>query len=153
MKRTLFMETTTVDASRTAGEIRLELLKAGATKIMDEYDSAGGVLAMTFSIPSESGDLPFRLPVRVDPVFRILNGRRKSWDRSQHAAKDLAQAKRVAWRQLLRWIQAQVAMIQTGMVETREVFLPYMTNGQQTLYEVMESKGYPLMLNAGRGAE
>lgn len=147
-KQALFMETTTVDATRTAAEIRIELLKAGATKIMEEYER-GVVVGLTFSIPVDEGDLPFRLPVRVEPVFKVINGRRKyNSDRQTHAAKDRAQAVRVAWRQLYRWIQAQVALIQTGMVRTQEVFLPYLTNHHQTLYEVMEAGGFQKMLPA-----
>ncbi len=43
-------------------------------------------------------------------------------------------AERIAWRQLLRWVQIQIAMIQTGMVDAAEVFLPYMEVGGRTLY-------------------
>lgn len=38
---------------------------------------------------------------------------------------DFKPAERVVWRQLLRWIQSQLAMIDTGMVEATEVFMPY----------------------------
>ena len=32
----------------------------------------------------------------------------------------------MAWRQLLRWTQAQMAMIQCGMAESAEVFFAYL---------------------------
>jgi hypothetical protein len=34
-------------------------------------------------------------------------------------------ARRVAWRQVLAWVKAQFALIECGMVDRVEVFLPY----------------------------
>ena len=57
-----------------------------------------------------------------------------------------AWAKRVAWRQILRWVQAQLAMIDTGMVKSEEVFLPYAmvnaSDGQKTMYEAMAERKF-----------
>lgn len=137
----MFMETTSIPPERTAAEIRVELVKAGANKIMEEY-AGGEISAVTFAISRNGSDIPFRLPIRVDPVFKALNTRRKSWDRSAKAPDDLAQAKRVAWRQVYRWIQAQVALIQTGMVQTEEVFFPYLSNGRNTVYEIAAASDF-----------
>ncbi|MDD4980682.1 MAG: hypothetical protein PHC54_05390 [Candidatus Omnitrophica bacterium] len=54
------------------------------------------------------------------------------------------QAKRVAWRQILRWVEAQMALVETNMVKIQEVFMPYiqMTISGQTLYEKIEQKGF-----------
>lgn len=142
----MFMETTEVPPERTAAEIRVELVKAGASKIMEDYQN-GRVVAITFAITVQGTDLPFRLPVRPEPVYKVLRARTKkfnSWDRrSQGQDEKLrAQAERVAWRQVYRWIQAQVALIQTGMVAMQEVFFPYLTNGTQTVYEVMAAQNF-----------
>lgn len=40
---------------------------------------------------------------------------------------DPAQAKRTAWRQILRWIDAQLALIEVGQASAFEVFMPYLT--------------------------
>lgn len=67
----------------------------------------------------------------------------------EFVAVDREQARRVAWRQLYRWVQAQVALIQTGMVKTQEVFMPYLrTSTGQTVYELAEQRGFKLMLPA-----
>lgn len=146
MKRTpLFMETTAIEPERTAAEIHVELVKAGATKIMEEY-ADGRVVAITFAISANGDDLPFRLPVRTEPVFTLLQKRRKyEWDRKQSAAKDRAQAARVAWRQVYRWVQAQIALIQTGMVQTQEVFFPYLTRDGKTIYEALAESQFKLL--------
>ena len=56
-------------------------------------------------------------------------------DRDKQAMQE--KAERVAWRQLLRWVQAQNAMIECGMVRPMEVFTAYwIPPGQtQTLIE------------------
>jgi hypothetical protein len=58
---------------------------------------------------------------------------------------DFEQEYRTAWRNVLDWIEAQMAMIDTGMVKLIEVFLPYMTDGTGTTYfEVLEKKQFAL---------
>ena len=130
--KTLFMETTQIPSLKTAGEITELLVRAGAAQIAMDY-SGQKIVGLMFSVPVSGRVEPYcyKLPVRVDPVFRLLNGRRpeshwKRGNRKEWADRDRDQAERVAWRQLLRWIQAQLAMIETGMAEILEVFLPYM---------------------------
>ena len=49
------------------------------------------------------------------------------------------QANRVAWRIIKDWIDAQMAVLETEMVEMEEIFLPYVLNKQgQTLYEAFK---------------
>ena len=119
------METTEIAAEKTAGEITSMLIQCGARQISMSYDAAGRITDMCFVLIVEGVAHPFKMPVRTEPVFALLNGRRKfTYDRVNSAAKDRAQAERVAWRQLLRWVQAQLALVGAGMAATREVFLP-----------------------------
>lgn len=141
--KTLFMETTCVEADKTAGEIVSCLVSHGARQIAMEYNDKKEVVGLQFLLMVCGQPQPFKLPARIDPVFKILNGRRRfSHERALNAVKDRSQATRVAWRQVLRWVQAQMAMIDTGMVEAHEVFSPYWLNQNgQTLFEVLsESK-------------
>lgn len=135
-KKTLFMETTEVSPEKTAGEILGALVAAGASQVALQYENKKlSGLRFGLDIPKR-GTVIYALPARVQPIFKLLNGRRQSWDREDHADKDLAQAERVAWRQLYRWILAQVALIETGMVEPGEVFLPYQQGEDgRTLWE------------------
>jgi hypothetical protein len=62
------------------------------------------------------------------------------------------QAYRVAWRNILDWVQAQMALLEIGMAKMEEVFLPYMLDQQgQTLFERMEQRGF--LLESGKGEE
>jgi len=141
----LYMETTKIAPSKTAAEIGEILSYAGATKIMTEYNDKQ-IVALTFALIVKAREVPFSLPIRVDPVFRILNGRHRVSLRTKHSDADRDQAVRVAWRQLLRWVQAQLALVDTGMVENLEVFLPYvkMNNGE-TFYKSIETSGFKML--------
>jgi len=115
-RKTLFMETTQIDPQKTATEITAELVKAGATSINTDYKN-GKVSGLRWVMRVSGRDVLFDMPARVDPVFKIINGRRSY--PAGHRVQDQEQAERVAWRQLLRWVQAQLAMIDTGMVQAR----------------------------------
>lgn len=120
----LYMETTGIPAEKTAAEITHLLVQAGATQTYNKYENKK-VTGLSFTLNVGGQVIPFSLPVRVEPVFKCLQRKRSPITRQRKAAFDLEQAERVAWRQLLRWIQAQLAMIETGMVQSAEVFMPY----------------------------
>lgn len=146
MKKKLFMGTTAVEANKSIGEITSALVQSGARAIRTDYDTKGEVSGVYFMLDVNSQSLPFALPARIAPIFKIINGQR-SYNRSAYAAEDMEQAKRVAWRQILRWVQAQLALIQTGMVEPVEVFMPYLQTGpNETLYQRAVSGGFQKLL-------
>ncbi|MGB1277640.1 MAG: hypothetical protein ACPG77_17990 [Nannocystaceae bacterium] len=125
MAKKLYMETTEIAPEKTAGEIMGLLGSApGVRGVAQEFDGQGQVTAVTFAVEIEGARCEYRLPINTEPVFKIINGRRQSpW---QQEDRDRAQATRTAWRLVLRWVQAQLAMIETEMVTTPQVFLPYM---------------------------
>lgn len=130
------METTNISPERTASEIQLLLREAGASQILTEYSKDKKISGLFFKLEIYGQEVPFSLPARIDPVFLYLQNKRAPLRRHDKRDIDLEQAERVAWRQLLRWIQAQLAMIETGMVAAGEVFMPYIqTKSGKTLYE------------------
>jgi hypothetical protein len=108
MKKSLYMGTTKIDPQKTAGEIIAVLVASGARQIATDYTPQGRIQGLRFIIPTAGNGVAFSLPVRVDPLLKYLRN-------------DRQQAERVAWRQLLRWTQAQLAMIEVGMVKAEEV--------------------------------
>lgn len=144
--------TTSIAPMKTIGEIQGILVAHGAKAIMIDYGEDREPTSLTFIIPTEQGDIPFRLPVKIDAVALILSkmgdpGYRQ-YDRryqEERAAKIKKQAARVGWRILKDWVDAQCAIIETNMVTLTQVFLPYMqVKGVKTLYEVMLDKGFYL---------
>jgi hypothetical protein len=138
----LYMETTEISAERTAGEITSLLVAAGARQIAMDYGDGGKIIGMHFVLLVGGLPYPFKMPVRTASVHKIFKDRRRQtmkWRAQEFEDKDREQAERVAWRQLLRWIQAQLAMVDAGMAQAREVFAPYLLEPSgKTLFEYLE---------------
>ena len=130
--------TTKVDVYTTLGAIQGQLVKHGAKKIMQDYDDAGRIAALVFAIDTPTGLRGYRLPANVDAVHAVLAKQKVKCDREQ--------AERVAWRIVKDWIEAQMAILESEMVQMEEIFLPYMVDGSgQTLFQAYRNN--QLLLN------
>ncbi len=120
--------TTKVDVFSTLGEIQGQLVKHGAKKIMQDYDDDGHITALSFLIDTPNGPRGVKLPANVDAVRTVLTKQKVKCDRDQ--------AERVAWRIVKDWVAAQMAILESEMVQMDEIFLPYMLNDKgQTLFQ------------------
>lgn len=146
----LFMETTQVSDQRTAAEIQSLVATKGATKIQVDY-LHGQVEGLSFCFMVGEQEVPFRLPCRWQSVVALL---RRSNRNPRKGDTYETWGRRVAWRQLLRWVEAQLALIETGMVKTEEVFLPYaIMMGQKTVFEMFAEKQFLLTDGNAAGGE
>jgi hypothetical protein len=141
-RRSISNYTTSIAPEKTVAEITQLLAAAKATAILSEYHD-GLLTAISFRIKTEFGILTFRLPANVDGVHAILL-------RSNQIPRSLrnhAQARRVAWRILLHWLDAQLALIQAGLASLDQVFLPFCQDQDGvTLYERMRQAKFPGLL-------
>lgn len=120
--------TTKVDVYTTIGIIQSCLVKHGAKKILQEYDEENRLVSLSFIVNTQAGPRTIRLPANVDAVHNVLHKQKVKCDR--------AQAERVAWRIIKDWVEAQMAILESEMVQLDEIFLPYMINDRgQTLFE------------------
>ena len=72
------------------------------------------------------------LPANVDGVVVVFQ--------RQKVKADRAQAAKTGWANLRDWVLAQMAIIEAGMAQLDEVFLPYLTDGRgRTLYSLYQS--------------
>lgn len=134
--------TTKVDVYTTIGAIQGQLVKHGAKKIMQEYDDAGRITALSFQIDTPNGLRAIKLPANAEPVRRVLA--------RQKVKCDVEQSERVAWRIIKDWVEAQMAILESEMVQMDEIFLPYMLNSKgQTVFEAYQSQ----QLWLGEGGE
>lgn len=121
--------TTKIDADKTAHEIAKCLSMHGAQAVLTEYDQKEGlVTAISFQIALDGRKVGFRLPCDWKPVLEIL----KRDPKVEPRYVSESQAVRVAWRIVKDWVEAQMALVETKMATTQEVFLPYavMKNGR-----------------------
>lgn len=124
--------TTTISVNKTIGEIQGILSKHGATAIMTEYDN-GNVTGLSFKIMTPRGELGIRLPSNTDRVLQVLKNQKKN---NAKVKDTFEQANKVAWRIIKDWVDAQMAILETEMVEMEQIFLPYVLNNKgKTLYQ------------------
>jgi hypothetical protein len=136
--------TTQISADKTVTEIQWLLAKAGANRIVNDYDGNGFIVAMAFSLDINGQTIGFRLPTDWRPVQAVLSEQRVS-----KSLQTQEQALRVSWRIVKDWIEAQLAIIESQMVTMDQVFLPYaMTKLGNTLYDEMKQSGH-LLLSGG----
>lgn len=149
--KTLFMETTKIDPARTVAEIQKILMECGALSILTEMEH-GKISAVSFKYQVGDRAIPFRLPCRWQNIESLLakRGRFTQWNPAHRREELKAKAERVAWRQILRWVEAQLALVDTSMVKVEEVFFPYIqAPGGYTIYELHEKDKF-LQLAAGK---
>lgn len=126
----LLNHTTKIDADKTASEIAKILSMHGASAVMTEYDPENGyVTALSFKIRMGDRELGFRLPSDWQPVYKILTkGKKVPWDENRKTHFERVwqeQAVKTSWRIVKDWVEAQCALVETQMVTTAQVFLPY----------------------------
>jgi hypothetical protein len=138
----IFMATTKISADKTAGEISSLLSRSGRVKyIQSEYDN-GEIIGISFIVISGAQEIPFRLPAKWEPVLEAMKKDRRT---PRHLLTP-EQARRTAWRQVLRWVQAQMAFIEVGMVDIKEAFMAYlMVSTKQTLYEKLRGLNFNMI--------
>ena len=129
--------TTKVPVSRTMAQISEILAKAGAEGILTNYENKEPC-GITFNANTPHGLVYFKLPANVQGVSKALS--------DDNCYRDEAHASRVAWRILKDWIEAQMAIIEAGMAELSQVFLPYaQTSSGETVYELANKTGMKLL--------
>ena len=133
--------TTTITTEKTAGEIQGKLAAAGAQAVMCEYDEDQVMESISFRINTEKGLVSFMLPANKDGVHAALVA-----SNAPNRLKTPEQAARVAWRIVKDWVEAQLAIIEAGMADIIEVFLPYAQDDTgKTVYEKMKDSGFKLI--------
>jgi hypothetical protein len=148
-QKSVFMGTTAVPARASRDQIMALLIDRGAQNISQEY-GLKKVVGLSFGLVTKFGPMRFDLPLRVDPIFAKLQEERRR-QREQHAAHDMESAERIAWRQLLRWVEVQLAMVDLGMAQDAEVFMPYaVQQGGKTMFAMFTEQR---LLGAGAPAK
>jgi hypothetical protein len=124
--------TTQISVDKTIGEIQSLLVKNGARSVLNNYDDNGYITSLSFQILVNDVLVSFRLPTECKPVLEILDDDRTI----PYKFKNKDQAQRVAWRIVLAWVEAQMALLQTRMVKIEQIFLPYaIMRDNKTVYE------------------
>jgi hypothetical protein len=136
-------------------ELQQTLAAHGAKQISYDYADDGKVQGVAFAVNIHDQLIRIKLPARIEQAQAVL---KRQWDegnishkRGREHTYGYDQAYRVSWRNILDWVQAQMALLEIGMAKMEEVFLPYMLDSQgHTLFERMEKRGF--LLDSGKEA-
>ncbi len=135
--------TTTISVDKTVAEIYGMLARAKISQIGSDYDGAGNVTAIAFTIMTKHGIIPFLLPINTKAAAAVINKQAYAREIPRKYLNDVDQARRVAWRILRQWLEAQLAIVTLDMAKIEEVFLPYAQNHEgKTLYEAMNESHF-----------
>lgn len=145
-KPKLLRAQTRVDYNQTISEIQQHLVRAGAKKIIFDYDEAELPCNITFSYPSINGSLIcFSLPLRFQGISKIIDQQKTP----KHTGE--LQAINTAWRIMKEWILSQLAFVDAEIAELPEVFFSYSVtkNGNRLYEEVMsmDPKNQPFLIS------
>ena len=145
-KRFVKSADTSTPVSNSRGEIEKMLRRYGAVgfAVQQEFDAAGtGTrIVVQFVVPDSleknAGKVPVSLPVDVRRIYDALYGRPTRWAINEETkrggyvhnpngydAKKMMQAERVAWRNLLLWIDAALSAATAGLQTITEAFFAH----------------------------
>lgn len=146
---------TSTSVTNSRGEIERTLRRYGASGFSVSQDYANHRVLVSFVVPNspdkDALKVPVQLPVDVHRIYDALYGQPKRWDGSVrkdvhdpkgYDAKKLEQAERVAWRNLLLWIDAALSAAQAKLQTITEAFFAHAVvrtdNGSRRMIEVIE---------------
>jgi hypothetical protein len=124
-------------AIENIGIIKSALKEHGVTAIKLEKDGKKRYVGISFSLEINNELIDFKLPVHIERVEELV---RESYEYVKLTDNLRDQAYRTSWANVKDWIVAQLALVDSQMAKTEEVFLPYLlTEAGQTYFEVFEN--------------
>lgn len=145
--------TTTKTVDQTVGEISKLLGRAGVASISTEFDHDGLPAGLAFTLRTPHGPRSFVLAVNTAGVHSLLRDDPKVKARGSKFLT-VEHARRVAWRVVKDWLEAQLALIDAQMATLDQVMLPYLIVDHpsgKTLYDAYrESEQSALESGVGR---
>lgn len=127
--------TTSIPADKTIGEIQSILRKHGARKIILDYQEIDGVeeAAITFNLPGP-GDIPIYFSLRAH--WRGVLKKIAASGKVPSRLRNEEHALNVAWRIQKDWLDAQIAIVESGLQTMDEAFFSKaITAKGSTIYE------------------
>lgn len=135
---------TSTSAVNSRSAVDKMLRRYGATAISMSEDVTARQIVVSFIVPDngakDAPSVPVKLPVSIFQVYDALYGRPFGWDytktpaqrvtkASHYDPKKLAQAERVAWRNLVLWLDAALSAATIGLQTITEAFFAHTVVG------------------------
>lgn len=116
--------TTSIDPMKTATECITLLASRGATDIGMSSDGDGTPTGLLFVIMTRWGRRQFTVPVDLGRTQKAL---KESVRRGKIAPRfaEPAQSRRVAWRVVFHWLEAQLSLVEIGAQDLEDAMIGY----------------------------
>jgi hypothetical protein len=152
---------TTVAASKSAMELEKILRRYGATGFSVARDYTHWRIAVSFVVPDTADGgatlVPVKIPVEVSRVYDRLYGMPKKWGTERRAPvgynkAKMEQAERVAFRNLVLWVDAALSAATIGMQTITEALFAHAVvgDGGERMIEVVSDAQGQLALGVRR---
>lgn len=148
---------TSTSAVNSRSEVDKMLRRYGASAISMSEDIERRLIVLSFVVPATAAKgaakVPVKLPISVHAVYRALYGKPTRWgqkadgtyghvtDPRAYDVKKMQQAERVAWRNLVLWIDAALSAASVGLQTITEAFFAHAVVGDSgaRMVEVVEA--------------
>lgn len=134
--------TTSTSVVNSKGELERMLRRYGADMFSTAQDYKLGRVVVMFQIPNSPAKgakiVDVRFPVETRRVYDLLYGQPTIWDHKTHTrvpdangydVRKLEQAERVAWRNVILWVDAQLSAAAVGIQTVEEAFIAHVAIG------------------------
>ncbi len=132
--------TTTVAPEKSQQEVQKLLRRYGASAISVAQDIARREIIVSFIVPNsaekDAPSVPVKIPVSVSQVYHAMYGMPTRWrdggrvhDPNGYDRRKLEQAERVAWRNLVLWLDAALSAATVGLQTITEAFFAHAVVG------------------------
>ena len=141
--------TSSVTVERSVQLIEHCLVQAGADHISKFYDTDKTLVGMTFQLQITPGRFAaFKLPARWANVYKqMMKGVKRPRPNTESLVK--AQAQRTAWKLLYDQVSVLVSNVLIDQLSAVEAFMPYLFDGEKTLYENARDRQFKGLLGPG----
>ena len=144
---------TSTQVATSKAELEKMLRRYGAAGFSVAHDYAEYRVIISLMLPDSPGKntprVPVKLPVNIRAVYDQLYGRptkydytekKYVWNKTAYEMKKLDQAERVAWRNLVLWIDAALSAATIGLQTITEAFFAHAIAGEngERMIEVVE---------------
>lgn len=139
---------TEVPEDKSIVEIQAALRKAGARRVAVDYNARDEPASVSFWLETPFGRREFRMP--APDQAKVLKLLQQTFDdfkrrgkRTDHMTVSEEQARRVSWRIMKDWLEAQSAIVEVGAVTLDQVMTPYLVvdDTGTTLYRSLVDTG------------
>jgi hypothetical protein len=150
---------TSVPAARSRDQLEQVLRRYGCSGFGSSQDFEQHRIIVHFVVPDTPAKDAAQIPVRLEVDVPVVCG--QLYGKPPYSDNELAQAERVAWRQLILWVDAACSAAAAGVQKMSEAFFAHTVvrgdDGVQRRlvdhFDQLSGGNWRALLGAGEGAE